>query len=663
MVGRARSSGLARSARARRTRGEGFGLVELAVVLEELGHGLVPGPFLTTVLAAALVLEGGDDAQRTALVPRLVDGSCIAGVALAPEAPVLCAATASLVVVPVGDEWYALDATDVMLADEPSLDLTRGVARVRVDPATLSSDRHLAQLTTARARELAVVLASAELCGVAAWCLETAAEHARTREQFGRAIGQFQGVKHRCADMLVALERSRAAVWDAARGAASPDEAALIDTVAGAVVPDATVRAAQDCLQVLGAVGFSWDHDVHLALRRAVSVRQLVGDGARWHSEVARFAIAGVTRRLDFGFDTGVDATRGDVRDLVEAVRGLDAAEQRVRLVDGGYLEPHWPRPWGRDATPAEQLVIDEELDRAGIERPDLVVGAWAAATVVGHGTPGQRERWIRPTLLGELLWCQLFSEPEAGSDLASLRTRAERVDGGWRVTGHKIWTSLADRAQLGLCLARTDPDAPKRHGITYMVVDMSSDGVEVLPLRELTGRSTFNEVLLDGVFVPDDAVLGAVGDGWRLARTTLSNERVSMGRGTPHGGGVAGLLQLVSDLELEHDPVAMDRVGRVMADEHVVNVLQHRRALRALAGAAPGPEASVVKLFGAEHEQRVEELGLALCGPQGAVTSGIAEQFAFGFLLKRSLTIAGGTSEIQRNVLAEQLLGLPRDP
>ena len=236
---------------------------------------------------------------------------------------------------------------------------------------------------------------------------------------------------------------------------------------------------------------------------------------------------------------------------MAAAIAALPPDRQRAALADAGYVAPQWPAPYGLSASPAAQLVIDEELNRAGLSRPDLVIGGWAVPAIVSHGTQAQRDRFAGPTLRGEITWCQLFSEPEAGSDLASLRTRAERVKGaegggGWRLTGQKVWTSLAREADWAICLARTDPAAPKHRGLTFFLVDMHSAGIEIRPLREITGRAVFNEVFLDEVFVPDDCVVGDCGDGWRIARSTLATERVAMGRGSALGDEVEGLIAAV---------------------------------------------------------------------------------------------------------------------
>ena len=271
-------------------------------------------------------------------------------------------------------------------------------------------------------------------------------------------------------------------------------------------------------------------------------------------------------------------------------------------MADAGYVSPHWPAPWGRDASPLEQLVIDNEFRVARVRRPHLAVGAWVLPTLIAHGTPEQQERWMGQTLRGELNWCQLFSEPGAGSDLASLSTKASKTDGGWLLSGQKVWTSMARDADWGICLARTDPTVPKHAGITCFFVDMRSEGLDIRPLRELTGEAMFNEVFLSDVFVPDDCVIGEVNDGWRAARTTLENERVSMGSGASFGLGIEMLLGLVDT----DDAVAVDVLGGLLAEAQSLSILGSRMTARALSGAQPGPESSVRKLLGVEHDQRV---------------------------------------------------------
>ncbi|MBV9410978.1 MAG: acyl-CoA dehydrogenase [Acidimicrobiia bacterium] len=632
--------------------GQGFGFVELAVVLEELGRAMAPGPFVPTVLAAALIQDAGTDEQKTTWLPKLVDGSTPAAAMFAGN-PVAGGGTAQVLITPDGGSGCTVvEGADPQLV--PSLDATRRLVRYTGDPS----------YAPARWHDIAAVLFGAEAVGLAGWCLDTASSYAKVREQFGRPIGQFQAIKHKCANLLVAVEQARAVVWDAALALSERSEAPLAAAVAGSIAFDAAADAAKECVQVLGGIGFTWEHDAHLYLKRAMSIRQLVGPTSAWRNRTARMALKGTRRDLHVELPAEAEQVRAEVQTFIAELKQRDRSEWNKRLAEDGYLAPHWPRPYGRDAGPVEQLVIDEEMNKARIRRPNLAVGAWALPTIIAHGTPEQQERFVGPTLVGEIWWCQMFSEPGAGSDLASLSTKAVRVDGGWSLSGQKVWTSMAQRADWAICLARTDPDAPKHSGITYFLVDMKSDGLDVRPLRELTGEAMFNEVFLSDVFVPDDCVVGAVHDGWKLARTTLANERVSMSSGSSFGGGVENFLQLVSSRpDAAADPIVLDKVGTLVAEAQSLSLLGLRTALRALSGVDPGPESSVRKLLGVEHEQRTQELGLVVLGGDGATTDGDAAGWTFGFLANRCLTIAGGTSEVQRNVIAERLLGLPRDP
>ncbi len=674
--------------------GQGFGLAELAVVLEELGRAGSPGPFLPSALAIALIARGGSPTLRDEALPVLLEGVAVGAVAFpatsvlegsAPDSrgvihvsgtarPIPGAALAQWLVVPArgpgGERWCVIPATDLAVTELHSLDLTRRSGAVRAEAVPVRASRQLA-LPRRAIEDVIAVLVAAECAGGAAWCLDTATSYAKVREQFGRPIGQFQAVKHRCADMLVAVEQARAAAWDAAaaldqaRQSGRPEEATLAAGIAGAIAPQAFLQVAKDCIQVLGGIGFTWEHDAHRYLRRATTAGQLLGRPGPWRERIATLALSGARRRLGVDLPADSEQQRAAVRAEVEAVAARPAGEQRAALVDAGLFVPHWPRPWGRAAGPIEQLLIDQELRRSRLTRANLAVGAWAAPTIAGHGSPEQQERWVRPTLVGSIQWCQLFSEPGAGSDLAAVTTKAVRTDGGWLLSGQKVWTSLATEADWGICLARTDPSAPKHQGITYFIVDRRAPGLEIRPLRELTGNAMFNEVFLSDVFVPDDCVIGPVNGGWPLARATLANERVAMGSGASFGGGLEALLRLATEAGRD-DAIApgdLEGIGALVAEAHTVALLGLRATHRAVAGAGPGPEASVRKLLSAEHDQRTQEFGLGLLGGEGATTEGAARQWTFGFLANRCLTIAGGTSEVQRNVIAERLLGLPRDP
>ncbi|MGO9854157.1 MAG: acyl-CoA dehydrogenase [Acidimicrobiales bacterium] len=679
--------------------GQGFTVAELAVVLEELGHALVPGPLLPTVLVSGVIATHAGEALHAELLPGLADGTITAAVALGGAAahgeradgtavrltgtarPLLGLPTARLVLVPAAVEegpsrWCLIDRELAGAAGPveplPALDGTRALGCLDLGPGITVDGRHQFALPEHDVRGLLLALAAAESAGVARWCLETASEHAKLRVQFGRPIGQFQAVKHALADMLVAVEQCAAVAWDAAAAWSEerPDERGrdLSARIAGAIGLQAAAHCAKQCIQILGGIGFTWEHDAHLYLKRAMANLQLVaaGDVDALEHEVAVLAAAGARRDLAADLPPEAESRRDEIRAMVARVVAAPEVDRRAVLAEAGLIMPHWPSPWGRGASPLEQLVIDEELSAAAVARPHLAVGAWALPTLIAYGSEAQQERWVRPTLLGRLNWCQLFSEPGAGSDLAALSTRAERVEGGWVLNGQKVWTSLAQTADFGICLARSDPDAPKHAGITYFVVDMHAEGIDIRPLRELTGAAMFNEVFFNDVFVPDDAVVGVPGEGWRIARTTLANERVSMSSGASFGNGVESLIRTVTrraERGRPCPPSLVVRLGHLIAEARSVALLGHRATLRALSGVDPGSGSSVRKLLGVEHEQRVQEMGMALYGADGAVLDGKAQRWEEGFLSTRCLTIAGGTSEVQRNVIAERILGQPRDP
>jgi alkylation response protein AidB-like acyl-CoA dehydrogenase len=662
--------------------GSGAGGVELAVAVEELARGFAHGPLLPTLATSLLLTQVGGTAAKE-LLPGLTDGTLLGAVALStgslvatPSAdgltvtgtvrPVAAGAVADVLVLGARqgdhDVWFAVDAEGLAVTGLPGLDATRPPAEVTLDAVVVPAARILTGLSTDQVTTLVGVLIAAEAAGLAGWALDTAVDHARTREQFGRPIGAFQAVKHLCADMLVRVEQARATAWDAARSLDESEPSRdLAAAAAIAVGVGAAIDNAKDCLQVLGGIGYTWEHDAHIVLKRALSLRALIGDPARWRGRAADLALAGVRRELllELG-DTAELRTEGRA-----FLAGLDAVEDRdVAIADAGFLMPHWPKPWGRDASAVEQLVIDEEFAAAGVKRADIVIGGWAAPTIVAHGTPEQQERFVRPTLRGQLVWCQMFSEPGAGSDLASLQTRAEKVEGGWRITGQKVWTSMADRADWAILLARTSGSGkgPDRHkGITYFLLDMKAPGVDVRPLRELTGRAEFNEVFLEDVLVPDDCVVGPVDGGWKLARTTLANERVAMSSGSPFGRGVEDVLADVAALP-SFDPVLRDRVGHLVCEAQAQALLAFRTTLRQLSGAEPGAASSVRKLVGMRHQQDTAELRFELLGEQGLVTEGDAAMLAQVMLNTRCLTIAGGTTEVLKNVVGERILGLPRD-
>lgn len=670
--------------------GAGGGVVDVAVALEQTADALVPGPVLPTVLAGLLLDRVPDAAISAQLLPGLVAGEVSA--AVATEAGELRATAedgrarvsgAVSAVLGAGETTHLVlaarqdgaedepEAWFVVTADHPGvhviprqeLDFSRNAATVRLDSVLVEPTAFVPGISRDAVVELAATLASAEATGVAERCLQVAGEHARTREQFGALIGSFQGVKHRCAEMLCEVQRCAAVAWDAARALdEAPAEHPFAAAVAATVAMDAAVAVATDCIQVLGGTGFTWEHDAHLYLRRALALRQLFGGAERWAQRTTAIAASGVHRglRVPGALLEQAESERSAVRATARRIAALPAAEQPGALADAGYVAPQWPRPHGLAASPALRLIVEEELAQAGVEPPDTGIGGWAIPTLLDHGTQRQRDRFVRPTSRGEITWCQLFSEPEAGSDLAALRTRAERASGGWVLTGQKIWTSLAHDADWAICLARTDPEVAKHRGLTYFLVDMSRPGVTVRPLREITGASVFNEVFLDEVFVPDGDVVGSPGEGWRIARTTLSSERVALSARTS-GSGAEQLLDAARRHGQEQDPLACARIGQRIADGSAVSLLGLRATLRRLSGGTVGAESGVEKLLSARHRQALSDEVLRLLGPEGALANGSSGGPDYDFLLSRCLTIAGGTTEVLRNVIGERVLGLPR--
>ena len=674
--------------------GEGATFFELCLVAEELGRVAAPGGFLTTTLAAGLIERGASAALAASVVPQLLAGECTATVALlGPERSILCATAATdgaldvsgtldavlsgasdLLVAAVADgemtRLCLIDLTQpgVMITEHAGLDLSRRVSTIVLEAVRVESDHVLTGLSLSLARAMCVTLASCELLGGATACLDLAKAHALTRVQFGRPIGQFQAIKHKLADLLVRVEQMTALAWDAAQAvdhALTPEleaEASLCAEALGALAIDGGVAAARDAIQVLGGMGFTWEHDAHLFLRRALTMRALLGPAATARRAVAVMAIEGVRRPLGIDLPAEADALRAELEPVVAEIAAAEVSERTALLGERGLWFPHWPVPFGRGAGAVEQLVIDELLIEHGVRRPPAHVTAWALPTLIAHGSEEQKERYVAPSLRGEVIWCQLFSEPGAGSDLASLSTKATKVDGGWQIDGQKVWTSAARWAKYGILLARSDASGSKHQGITYFILDMAADGVDIRPLREITGESLFNEVFLDAVFIPDDMVVGQVGDGWRLARTTLANERVALATTSAFGAALEAALEVVA--AGPPDDAALDALGRLLVDAQSLSQMRQRSVLRSVFGLEPGSESSLAKLLGAEHDQDVAYFGLEMLGPLGVTgVEGPAATFSRDVLHTLCLTIAGGTSEVQRNVIGERMLGLPRDP
>ena len=637
--------------------------VEVCVAAEELGRSLAPGPVASTFIAGLLVARYGDSELRGVVEEGLRDGSL--SIAVDVGGWLVGGADSTHQLQSVDGVW-TLSASS-RTASSSTLDATRPFVQPGI--STAEAVGQLPGLSDELVRDMTATVLAAESTGIASWCVDTAVSYAKVREQFGKPIGAFQAVKHRCADMLAKLELARAATWDAASALdhdadseVEPESRALAVAVAAAIAVDAAVECSKSTIQVLGGIGYTWEHDAHFFLKRALANRQVLGGVSTWQLRAARLASSGArrTRTLDLGADAA--SYQQEVREFLDTLDGLDDKKRRIAIADAGYLVPHWPVPYGRAAGPIEQLVIDGEFRAAGVSRPDLIIGNWALPTILQYGTDEQRQRFVPPTLYGDITWCQMFSEPGAGSDLASLQTKATRVEGGWSLSGQKVWTSGARTAHWAICLARTSVEDNRHNGITYFLVDMQSAGLDVRPLRELTGEALFNEIFINDVFVPDDYVVGEVGDGWRLARTTLANERVAMSSGSAFPSGVEDLLDALAKSADPSDDVALARVGALVCLAQADTMLGVRATLARVSGTDPGAASSVRKLVGMHLRQDAAELALDLLGTTALTDDDDAKRVVRRFLSNRALTIAGGTSEVLHNVIGERILGLPRD-
>src|SRR5579871_1680363 len=411
--------------------GSGYGLPELIVVVEQLGRAVTPGPFVPTVIASALIDAVAPAAVQARYLPGLAGGSTVAGVGLAGNIEVsgdrasgradavLEAGVAGVLVLAAGNDVVVVDVAQagdggshVQIDVPPNLDPSRRTARVTLDSAPVTV------LVDARRQliDLARLLLSAEAVGVARECTDEAAEYAKVRQQFGRPIAMFQAVKHHCANMLVAVELATAAVWDAARAAASGGEQfSYTAAIAAALAIPAGDLDAQLNIQVHGGIGFTWEHDAHLYLRRATAIEALI-DAEEAARDVVALAKSGTRRARTVDLPPEAERIRTEVREFAQRIHDLDPVAQRDALIESGYVMPHWPKPWGRDAGAVEQLVIEQEFAAAGIKRPAYGITGWVILTLIQYATADQTERWVREALRQDLIWCQLFSEPDAGS-------------------------------------------------------------------------------------------------------------------------------------------------------------------------------------------------------------------------------------------------------
>ena len=729
--------------------GQGFTFAELAVVVEEMGRALYCGPyFSSTVLGSTAILEAASPEECAELLPALAAGERRATLAVAEtegwqldrirlaatggrltgcKSHVLDGASADLILVAAretkgagrgGLSLYAVDAGAEGVAVQPltPLDETRKLARLAFEnvPARCLGATGGSETALGRTLQLGAVALANEMVGGAERLLESAVGYAKERVQFGRPIGSFQAVKHRCAELLLAVELAKSAAYRAASAAAEDDaDLPALASLAKAAAAEAYMQAARDCIQLHGGIGFTWDNDTHLWYRRAKSsevflgtpaahrealVRHRGGQRSGRHPRTEAKPSGDAAARRD---SPAAAAVRREVRAWLAQHWDADAglAAWRGKLVDSGWGVPAWPRAWfGRDLPAALVPVVDEEFARChalGVAKAGIRL--LAAATLLEHGTEAQKKRYLRRILTGEDTWCQLFSEPGSGSDLAGAATRAEFDGERWIVNGQKVWTTSAHHADYGLLLARTDWDAPKHQGLSYFVLDMRQPGVEVRQLKQMNGHASFNQVFFTNAVVAAEDQVGASGNGWQVAITTLAHER----RAADRIGGDAGAPERTGpiydeeraeraialepykwypqragrvDLVLERaratgaidDPACRQEIARLLALSESAEWTARRARAAQEQGRPQGPEGSLGKLAGS-HVARlachvhtlIAGADAMLAGPDGALDGLIAEIL----VSVPATSIAGGTDEIQRNIIAERVLGLPKEP
>jgi alkylation response protein AidB-like acyl-CoA dehydrogenase len=675
--------------------GQDGALADMACVVEAAAAALLPGPLLSTVTASAvasladssakpLLTDLASGATAVVVLPEhcdvqaIAEGNCWRLNGSSGSVLGVCAAQHILLPARTDDgseQWFVVTpSSGLTIEPQQGTDLCTDVGVLHLSDLVVPDSAAISGISTERARCIVVALAACAAAGAVRHCADSAIEYIRTREQFGRPVGSFQALQHKAAMLLVNSELAASSAWDAVRAESESIEqhrlaAASAGVMAVATAPDLVL----DALLMFGAIGYTWEHDTHLYWRRATSLAASLGPMTHWSREAGELARtckrsttidlgdvesefrARVAVTLDNAMRLSNDHYSGDIR-----TPGLATGPQRDLLAQEGLVAPNLPAPWGVGASAVQQVIIADEFgQRPELIRPSLGIAEWILPTILNSGSDLQRERFARPILRGVQQWCQLFSEPGAGSDLASLSTRATKVDGGWLVNGHKIWTSLADKAQFGALLARTDPEAKKHRGIGYFLVDMTSPGIEVSPIKQASGRREFNEVFLTDVFVPDDMLVGKPDEGWSLAVSTMAVERTAIGnyvsidRTKP--------LRRVAEIDGPEQDAALRALGDVEAYSTAIKALVLRETLRLVEGQGPGPTSSIAKYAMVTLLRRAWTATLGQTGRVAMLEKSEPAVVQPYFDAPAEL-IGGGTPEIQLTVIASMVLGLPRN-
>jgi alkylation response protein AidB-like acyl-CoA dehydrogenase len=707
--------------------GLGLRLADVVGLFEEAGRLLLPGPYLPTVVGSLALarlprVAGLGDAPIAYVDARSSSpaGGVTANLSCGGNAT-LSGVAQNLVMGPVGNALVAATSADgedvlcrvaigesAVVREIASVDITRRFADVHLHqvPAEVVMRGGEATSLIRHLDDVTAVLACAEAVGGSAKVLQDCVAYAKVRFQFGVPIGSFQAIKHHFSDLFVALEIARCVTHSAAIAVGEREDSSPLPAAAALCVADAAVDVATGCLQTYGGIGYTWEHDVHLFLRRALAAPALWlhRDAARRRLEAilvagprpANAALkATCAAWTQATFSTGTDlrayfaAQPSD--EIADAVRAWlehvaetqelplpppsdqGASEDETRQLDrwlaligdAGLATPTWPvATFGIGADEERARLVSRALQTYHLapSTSDFVALNVVGPTILRYGAPRQIERFVGPLVRREERWCQLFSEPGAGSDLAGLSTRAINVDGGWRLDGTKVWSSYASRADFGLALARTDPSVPKHAGISVFVVPMDQEGVQTRPIRQLTGETGFDEVRLDGARVPADGLLGEVGAGWSVASGALNSERSGIGAGHSDtwNDTALALAWLARDTGAWERAEVRGELTQLYARELAVIATTSDRPNECVGP----PHAAVRKLAISNFRQDATAYAMGLQDRAGCFwpSGNGVPAWTMRYLQTRRLTIAGGTSEVLRNVLSERVLGLPKD-
>ena len=707
------------------------GYKSLCRVAQSIGKAAAPVPFTSSVyLATEAIVRFGSDDQKSTWLPKLASGELIGALAVTESLEQLtptsmtCAVAngalsgtklavadggiAQLAVVLANDAagpamyLVELDGKGVECENLSTVDPTKNTATLRFTdtPAELLgvAGQGWQQLQTVYDR--AAVLVAFEQIGGAQAALDMAVAYAKERYAFGRPIGSFQALKHMMADMYTTLRLAESNCFEAAEALANdaPD-LPLVAATARVAAIKAFQLCSKDNIQIHGGMGFTWEFDCHIYYRRSNYQTLVLGGLSVWEGRLVDLLAAQDSANQSASAPVDADpkhqAFRADVRQwlaenapshleqpLKSSVFGqppntgdedpLDAARAwQLKKAQGGWAALMWPTEYGgRGASPMESIIwAQEEGVYAELSGTFIIGLGMCGPTMIEYASDEQKKRYLPKLASGEEIWCQLFSEPGSGSDLAGLQTKAVKDGDEWVINGQKIWTSGAQHSDYGILITRTDPTVAKHKGLTMFFLDMRSPGVDVRPIKQINGGSSFNEVYFDNVRIPDAQRLGGVGEGWRVSLTTLMNERMAIGGSITTG--VPDLVELVQSLVLDNKKaIGREDVKSRLADYHVKAAGLKNTGIRSInlvaKGGMPGPENSIGKLVAGELMQDLTKYAMDLQGFGSVINDpAIAEGSSrFQAMLMRSpaVRIEGGTDQILRNIISERVLELPAD-